>query len=745
MSIKAVAWTVAGAVGEAALSSFFDELFDNLSSSDLLKIFRQKNVDADLKKWERTLLKIHAVLEDAEEKQMTSRSLKIWLDELEDLVYDMEDILDEFATEALRRKLHEEEPSTSKIRKFIPTCCVGFNLSSIKFDVGLRSKIVGINTRLQEIVTEREFLKLNDGAGGRTITKTSRPPTSSLVEGQTYGRDEDKEEIVKLLLEPSDAEPSVIPIVGMGGLGKTTLAQLVYNDDRVRKFFYLKAWVCVSEDSDNLRLTKEILHSFTSESWDNNSTLDSLQVKLEEKLSGNRFLLVLDDVWCESYDNWTILRKPFEYGALGSKIVVTTQSYYVSSKMGTTPAYELKELSRDACLSVFTHHALGASDFSGHPELEKYGQKIVDRVECEEFPCLRELSISNCPKLGKLPHTLPSLDKLFICACEQLVVSISSHSVLQELKIEGCPWVVHELINIKLKSTLRTLTIEGCSALESLEFVMDEGRASSTSSSLKNEENLSCIGNNNASLLEHLEISNCPSLKCISTIVDLATMLKHLKIEECSNLTSLSSRDTLPTTLKVLKLVGCPKLESIVDELNMDTLLEEFLIICCEKLRCLPRGVLYHLKKITIHDCNSLISLEDLIPTDLRSLEIEECEKLVTLPNNMHLYSLQTLSVCNCPSIVSFPTFTEEGFPTNFRELRELKLSGANLCEQVFELGLHRLTSLTSLEIHNGIMDSFPEEEDGKTMLINNFAKQTDLPSSVTIEASFKTWMSHSL
>nr|XP_023874983.1 putative disease resistance RPP13-like protein 1 isoform X1 [Quercus suber]XP_023874984.1 putative disease resistance RPP13-like protein 1 isoform X1 [Quercus suber]XP_023874985.1 putative disease resistance RPP13-like protein 1 isoform X1 [Quercus suber]XP_023874986.1 putative disease resistance RPP13-like protein 1 isoform X1 [Quercus suber]XP_023874987.1 putative disease resistance RPP13-like protein 1 isoform X1 [Quercus suber]XP_023874988.1 putative disease resistance RPP13-like protei len=379
MSIKAVAWTVAGAVGEAALSSFFDELFDNLSSSDLLKIFRQKNVDADLKKWERTLLKIHAVLEDAEEKQMTSRSLKIWLDELEDLVYDMEDILDEFATEALRRKLHEEEPSTSKIRKFIPTCCVGFNLSSIKFDVGLRSKIVGINTRLQEIVTEREFLKLNDGAGGRTITKTSRPPTSSLVEGQTYGRDEDKEEIVKLLLEPSDAEPSVIPIVGMGGLGKTTLAQLVYNDDRVRKFFYLKAWVCVSEDSDNLRLTKEILHSFTSESWDNNSTLDSLQVKLEEKLSGNRFLLVLDDVWCESYDNWTILRKPFEYGALGSKIVVTTQSYYVSSKMGTTPAYELKELSRDACLSVFTHHALGASDFSGHPELEKYGQKIVDR------------------------------------------------------------------------------------------------------------------------------------------------------------------------------------------------------------------------------------------------------------------------------------------------------------------------------------------------------------------------------
>ena len=88
------------------------------------------------------MLKIHAVLEDAEERQMTSRLVKIWLDELEeDLVYDVDDMLDEFATEALRRKLHEKERSTSKIRKFIPASCVGFNPSSIKFDVSVRSKI----------------------------------------------------------------------------------------------------------------------------------------------------------------------------------------------------------------------------------------------------------------------------------------------------------------------------------------------------------------------------------------------------------------------------------------------------------------------------------------------------------------------------------------------------------------------------------------------------------------------------
>ncbi|KAF3951533.1 hypothetical protein CMV_022829 [Castanea mollissima] len=1095
------------AVAGAALSAFFDVLFDKLRSSDLLNIFR---VDADLNNWETILREIRDVLDDAEEKQRTNGSVKTWLGDLEALAYDADDILDEFATEALRRKVNAEEPSTSKIRKFIPACCVGFNPSSIKFDVSMRSKIEGIDTKLQGIVTRKERLKLQkivtrkegqklqDCAGKRTAT-------TSLAERHTYGRDEDKKKIVKLLLESSDAQPSVIPIVGMGGLGKTTLAQLVYQEDEVRDYFDLKAWVCVSEDFDNLRLTKEILHSFTSESWDNNGTLDSLQVKLKEKLSGKKFLLVLDDVWNEDYVLWTELRKPFESGALGSKIVVTTRNLGVTSTMGTTPPYKLKELSPDACLRVFTNHALDATDFSKYPELEEFGQKIVNRckgvplaakvlggllrtapnrnewehvlnskildipeekskifsvlklsynylpshlkrcfaycslfpkddkfeeknlvflwmaeglvqetkgkkpmediggdyfrdllnrsffqqsssneslyvmhdlmndlamwaagdlcyrledqlggskqfeistkvrhfsyvehsndciekfdedvrlrtflslplynqyclrnfdvkyclfpqlrclrvlslsgndifelpssigdlkhlrylnlsyteitslpestsslynlqtlilegcfyltklpekieslvnlrhlnitdansirempagiaklkslrtlyfenmyewqdwiphkVECEEFPCLRELSISKCPKLGKLSYHLPSLEKLSIHACEQLVVSIPSH-LLQVLKIVGCKEVVHghvkvekliienckvltslckdelmslvtleieiescqSLVNIKLKSTLRTLTIKDCNALESLQFVMDEGGASSTSSLLMNEENLSCIGNNNASLLEHLKISYCPSLKCVSTIVDLAAMLKHLDIKNCPNLTSLSSRDTLPTTLKVLRLLDCPKLESIVDKLNKDTILEHLIIYHCQKLRCLPRGLheLYHLKKIDIYGCNNLISLGDLLPTNLRSLEIEYCKKLEALPNNIHnLNFLQDLSIGNCPSIVSFP---EEGFPAN---LRELRLLGANLCKQVFELGLHRLMSLTYLDIANGIMDSFPEEEDGKTMLMLPTSLTTlrkiNIPSSVAVEASFKTWRS---
>ena len=247
-------------IGEAALSAFFEVLFDKLSSSDLLKIFKQDLVHADLKKWRTTLPKIRAVLDDAEDKQMTIKSVKIWLDELEDLAYDVDDILDEFATEALQRKLNAEDPSTSKVRKFIPACCVGLNPSSIMFDVNMRSKIKEIDTRLKEIVTQKNNLELRENAGlGRTGATRPRVPTTSLVnEGHTHGREEDKKAIVKLLLssESSNAQLSVIPILGMGGMGKTTLAQLVYNDIEVSHYFDVKAWGCVSEDFDIVRVTR---------------------------------------------------------------------------------------------------------------------------------------------------------------------------------------------------------------------------------------------------------------------------------------------------------------------------------------------------------------------------------------------------------------------------------------------------------------------------------------------------------
>ncbi|XP_039162724.1 putative disease resistance protein At3g14460 [Eucalyptus grandis] len=131
----------------------------------------------------------------------------------------------------------------------------------------------------------------------------------------------------------------------MGGIGKTALAQRLYNDVKVSGCFEMRAWVCVSDVFNVLDITKTILRSITEVS-NEGEDLNRLQVKLKDSLSGKKFLVVLDDVWNENYGEWTALLKPFGAGAKGSKIIITTRNYIVASITGAS-SYPLKELSLD--------------------------------------------------------------------------------------------------------------------------------------------------------------------------------------------------------------------------------------------------------------------------------------------------------------------------------------------------------------------------------------------------------------
>ncbi|KAH9750470.1 putative disease resistance RPP13-like protein 1 [Citrus sinensis] len=389
-------------IGEAILTASVDLLVNKLASEGILFFARQEQIKADLMKWANMLEMIKAVLDDAEEKKTTNQFVKKWLGKLQKLAYDVEDLLDEFQTEAFRRKLllgngdpaaAQDQPSssrtrTSKFRKLIPTCCTTFTPQSIQFDYALMSKIKEINDRFQDIVTQKDSLGLNVSSAGRSKKDRQRLPTTSLVnEAKVCGRETEKKEIVELLLKDdsrNDGGFAVIPIVGMGGLGKTTLAQLVYNDKQVEDHFDLKAWTCVSDDFDVIRLTKSILISIAADQNVDNQDLNLLQEKLKKHLFGKKFLLVLDDVWNEDYNDWVDLSLPFEAGAQGSKVVVTTRNQEVAKIMSPDQAYELKNLSTEDCLSVFAQHSLGTRDFSSHKSLEDIGNKIV--IKCNGLP-----------------------------------------------------------------------------------------------------------------------------------------------------------------------------------------------------------------------------------------------------------------------------------------------------------------------------------------------------------------------
>lgn len=384
-------------VGSALLSTTFQWLIAKLDSNQLLSNFTKQEqaavCAAELKNWKSLLLKIRAVIEDAETKQITDPLIKIWVAEVRDLAFDMEDILDEFPSQVSSIVA----AGKNKAPKVIFLSCftsVGLGrTNNLVLEPEMSRTIKDVTDRLRGISAEINSLGLNltKIAGGDNSHKlVERSPTTSLVEpDHIYGREAEKEEIIQCLLRDGNGNGNdgvcvnVIPIVGMGGIGKTALAQLIYNEERITDKFHFKAWVCVSEQLDLPTVTRIILEKLTSNCCEIND-LDSLQIRLKEELTGKKFLFVFDDVWSESYHQWDILRKPFSGGAHGSRIIVTTRHCNVASMVGNAPAYHLQALPYDECLALFCQHALGRRNFEAHWNVKEIGEEIVER--CRGLP-----------------------------------------------------------------------------------------------------------------------------------------------------------------------------------------------------------------------------------------------------------------------------------------------------------------------------------------------------------------------
>ena len=359
-----------GGGGGALLSASLQVLFDQMASRDFLTFLREQKLSVGLlRKLKMKLLSVQVLLNDAEAKQIANSAVKEWVDELKDAVYDAEDLLDDVTTDALRWKM-EYSDSQSQVR----------NIISVE---GIESRVEEITETLEFLAQQKDFLGLKEGVGGNLSNRWAA--TSLVDESGVYGRGDDKEEIVEFLLSrnASGNKISVISLVGLGGIGKTTLTQLVYNDSRVMNCFDLKAWVCVSDEFDLVRITKTFLKAIHPDTSDEND-LNLLQVKLKERLSRKKFLLVLDDVWNENYTNWEMLQTPFSVGGYGSKIIVTTRCDKVASVMRSDHAHHLEQLSFEDCWTIFAKHAFKNGDSGPHPKLEEIGKDIVKK--CKGLP-----------------------------------------------------------------------------------------------------------------------------------------------------------------------------------------------------------------------------------------------------------------------------------------------------------------------------------------------------------------------
>ncbi|KAI5437172.1 hypothetical protein KIW84_023333 [Lathyrus oleraceus] len=337
--------------------------------------------DQDFNSLSSLLTTIKTTLEDAEEKQFTDRAIKDWLLKLKDVAHVLDDILDECATQALEYEGLKERRS-NKVQSSFLSC---FHPKHNVFRYQIAKRMKRIRERLDEIAQERSKFHLTEIVREkRSGVLDWRQTTSIITQPQVYGREQDKDRIIEFLVGDASSfeDLSVYPIVGLGGLGKTTLAQLIFNHDKVVSHFELRIWVCVSEDFSLKRMTRAIIESATGHACAQ-MDLEPLQRKLLDLLKGKKYLLVLDDVWDDEQENWRMLKSVLACGGKGASILVTTRLLKVAAIMGTISPHDLSILSDTDCWELLKQRAFGPNE-EEREELVVIGKEIVKK--CEGVP-----------------------------------------------------------------------------------------------------------------------------------------------------------------------------------------------------------------------------------------------------------------------------------------------------------------------------------------------------------------------
>ncbi|KAK4748867.1 hypothetical protein SAY87_015453 [Trapa incisa] len=289
-------------------------------------------VEPDLEKLQSTLSVIHGVLQDAEKRQVNDQSLKNWLKRLQDLAYEADDLLDDFNTEAIHPK------SVVGGGKKLVSKVLHLFSSSNQFNMARR--IRDLNEKLDVLIKDSERFNLTcirENPSSMDLHR-NRPLTVPCdYERYVVGRDDDKKRVMDFLLNPNFEEKlSILPIVGIGGMGKTTLARLVFKDERLKDHFQQKIWVCVSTNFMVQDILRKILQGCVEESKKGKIAgmeIDELHDNLRAELGEKKFLLVLDDVWNENMSKGLELQNHLPHGAKGSKMLVTTRSSLVANTM----------------------------------------------------------------------------------------------------------------------------------------------------------------------------------------------------------------------------------------------------------------------------------------------------------------------------------------------------------------------------------------------------------------------------
>ncbi|KAJ6937407.1 hypothetical protein NC652_011910 [Populus alba x Populus x berolinensis] len=589
------------AIGEIFLAAFLGVLFTRLTSPELLKFARREGIWKKADKWREMILKVQEVLDDAEEKQLTEKAVKIWMDDLRDLAYDVEDLLDEFATESLRRALMAaEEDNRSKIRRIMSTTLSFTKISAraIRFNPKMRSKMKelppGVPSLEKLVIDECEQLVVSIHSLPKLCKMVINGCKEVVYEGGVYLRSLNSMTISNISKLTCLTEGFIQPLAEVQELEVANCMELA------------------SLYENGVALTKQL------------TSLSKLVVR----------------------------NCPQVVSLMEGEVPVYMQQQLANCKLESLTLSTCKSLKK---LPQWVHSLVSLKELKIRrcPRLLSFPEaglpstlRIIEIVGCNALTplpaavtynimCLEQLHIDNCDSLMSLGRIQLSqtVKKLEIRRCKNLLCLLddgegssskksdentscsgNNSSLLEYLYVEMC----NSLTSIgELPSALKNLQVRSCSKLKSLSS-RDKLPAG----------------------LKHLAIKGCENLESMPDRFQDNMSLEHISIRSCFNLRSLPEGLHKLCHLREISIGHCPALVSFAAE-GLPINLRRLFIMKCDRLKAIPGHMhnLMSLEELSIFNCPGIVSFpEEGFPTSLTFLATIDLKICLYLPWRQEFY-----------------------------------------------------------------------------------------------------------
>ncbi|XVE99635.1 hypothetical protein REPUB_Repub03eG0216800 [Reevesia pubescens] len=303
------------------------------------------------------LIRMQCFFEDADRKTDKDKRLLHRVAEIRDLAYDAEDVIDSYILKVAHQggfhgiieKLTSIFTNPTRLRK-------------------IGKQIQAIQSRLENISKNLPVYSIPGEEQGFASSSASEMQRSLLRRSYSHDEEEDvvslevsTKDVLFQLMKEEDRRHAIVSIVGMGGIGKTTLARKVYNHSEVKRRFDCLAWAFISQQCQPREVLHDVLIKVLSPSRKERDQIDKMKenelvTRLFGVLNEKRYLVVLDDIW--KSDDWNILKHAFPRGKNGSKILFTTRNKDVALHADSCNSpIELPLLTDDESWKLFSRKA----------------------------------------------------------------------------------------------------------------------------------------------------------------------------------------------------------------------------------------------------------------------------------------------------------------------------------------------------------------------------------------------------